>query len=419
MSEENMSNEQRDAVLNAFILNREILSELQPYIHEVNIFDVLKLKDHEIRHSNVLAWLLDPHGSHGMGDEFLKLFISRVIRANPALHYDVLKWCYLDVSDCEIQREKHWQNIGSRDSLDILITAYQPHGLDYVIAVENKVKASEGQDQTEKYRRHIEQECPAAEKMYVFLTAKEEKPSDDRWAVLSYKEIYEMLDHVLNHCSFSREAELIINNYRKVCAEIMGITDEALRAKVAKIYREHKDEIDLIMKYKPDLQWDVADYLGEKLQEQANSEAYNAGPHGAPNTLSIIKQKSYVRFTTQNMDRYIAPAPEKTSCWGTKDNYYYEFSFVKDSGKLQVSFTLVLNVKNVDKDSEMYQRGTHIKDISGYKGKSREQINFRVAFDPIRSEKLSDDMEEDAWKPIMDKFFDKISERVHGLEAQL
>ena len=139
MFEENMSNEQRDAVLNAFILNREILSELQPYIHEVNIFDVLKLKDHEIRHSNVLAWLLDPHGSHGMGDEFLKLFISRVIKANPVLKYDVLKWCYLDTSDCEVQREQHWQNTGSRDSLDILITAYQPHGLDYVIAVENKV----------------------------------------------------------------------------------------------------------------------------------------------------------------------------------------------------------------------------------------------------------------------------------------
>lgn len=43
---------------------------------EFNAFDVLRYADYEIRHSNVLAWLLQPGASHGLGDEFLKWFVG-------------------------------------------------------------------------------------------------------------------------------------------------------------------------------------------------------------------------------------------------------------------------------------------------------------------------------------------------------
>ena len=38
-----------------------------------NLFDVLRNADYEIRHSNVLAWLLDPGRNHGLGDRFLEV----------------------------------------------------------------------------------------------------------------------------------------------------------------------------------------------------------------------------------------------------------------------------------------------------------------------------------------------------------
>lgn len=41
-----------------------------------NAFDVLRYSDYEIRHSNVLAWLLRPDGTHGLGDAFLKRFVQ-------------------------------------------------------------------------------------------------------------------------------------------------------------------------------------------------------------------------------------------------------------------------------------------------------------------------------------------------------
>ena len=41
-----------------------------------NPFDVLRYADYEIRHSNVLAWLLQPDGTHGIGDAFLRDFTT-------------------------------------------------------------------------------------------------------------------------------------------------------------------------------------------------------------------------------------------------------------------------------------------------------------------------------------------------------
>jgi hypothetical protein len=39
-----------------------------------NILEVLGVVRHELRHSDFLAFLLDPSGKHGMGDFFLKRF---------------------------------------------------------------------------------------------------------------------------------------------------------------------------------------------------------------------------------------------------------------------------------------------------------------------------------------------------------
>lgn len=41
-----------------------------------NAFDVLRYSDYEIRHSNVLGWLLTPGATHGAGDAFVREFVQ-------------------------------------------------------------------------------------------------------------------------------------------------------------------------------------------------------------------------------------------------------------------------------------------------------------------------------------------------------
>lgn len=48
-------------------------------ISRFNIFDVLKIFRTEIRHSNMLAWLLNPNENHGFSDTFIRGVIQRIV----------------------------------------------------------------------------------------------------------------------------------------------------------------------------------------------------------------------------------------------------------------------------------------------------------------------------------------------------
>jgi len=61
--------------LKDFIHENEELEKLESIIDRFNIFRSLNIIDNEIRHSNFLAWLLDPSETHGLGDYFLNLFL--------------------------------------------------------------------------------------------------------------------------------------------------------------------------------------------------------------------------------------------------------------------------------------------------------------------------------------------------------
>ena len=49
-----------------------------------NPFDVLQVADLEIRHSNVLAWLLTPDETHGIGSRFLRALVEHLTRRHSA-----------------------------------------------------------------------------------------------------------------------------------------------------------------------------------------------------------------------------------------------------------------------------------------------------------------------------------------------
>ena len=49
-------------------------------IGRLNVFNALQLQNQEIRHSNFLAWLLNPNESHKLGDAFLKELLQIVLK---------------------------------------------------------------------------------------------------------------------------------------------------------------------------------------------------------------------------------------------------------------------------------------------------------------------------------------------------
>jgi hypothetical protein len=66
-----LGNSKSLTALEGFVVENDDLLELEALIGRFNIFDALGIKDAEIRHSNFLAFILDPAESHGHGQLFL------------------------------------------------------------------------------------------------------------------------------------------------------------------------------------------------------------------------------------------------------------------------------------------------------------------------------------------------------------
>ena len=66
------------SALNELPVNCADFDRLEAMLGGFNIFPVLKFEHGEIRHSNFLAWILDPAESHGSDPAFLKKWLVRV-----------------------------------------------------------------------------------------------------------------------------------------------------------------------------------------------------------------------------------------------------------------------------------------------------------------------------------------------------
>jgi len=98
------------AALAAFVLGNSELEELERLVARFNIFEALGVVRQELRHSDFLAFLLDPNEAHGLGDVFVRQFLLRIVqgspRAGPRISIDI---ALRNLSGVTVRRE--WQNI--------------------------------------------------------------------------------------------------------------------------------------------------------------------------------------------------------------------------------------------------------------------------------------------------------------------
>jgi hypothetical protein len=140
----------------------------------LNIFETAGLFRQEIRHSNVLAFLLRPTENHGLGDTFLKGIISKALdnlSGEPPI--SALNLALADFSDALVFRE--WRNI------DLLIDSKSNN---LIVTIEKKIGSSEGANQLSKYESTVRSEFPNYGKLYCYLTEEGEPASNEEWSAL-------------------------------------------------------------------------------------------------------------------------------------------------------------------------------------------------------------------------------------------
>ena len=94
--------------LERFLLENPELDKLEGLLSQFNIFETLNIVQTEVRHSNVLAWLLNPSSNHGIGTYFLQQFLKVFVTENKSFLTNILTIFDIEMfsfGDVEIRRE--------------------------------------------------------------------------------------------------------------------------------------------------------------------------------------------------------------------------------------------------------------------------------------------------------------------------
>ncbi len=233
--------------LTSLFINNSELQDIERHLGRFNPFSVLNVEKYEIRHSSMLAWLLDPSETHGFGDKFLKAVMSETFRDRDSPGAPSALDIHLaDLSQAQVFREK--QNI------DLLIECPVNR---WFFVVENKFYSKQSTDQLKRYRKRIEERV-AKENLqyktgYIFLTLNEEDPDDESYAPLSYECVSKLLkeQQVLHRDVQSSDVTPFINQYIALLEDETGMSQDSKDIKqVAKsLYREHRRVIDFIVEH--------------------------------------------------------------------------------------------------------------------------------------------------------------------------
>ncbi len=266
-------------ILEDLVVGNSDLEELEAVVGKFNIFEAIGVVRQELRHSNFLAFLLDPNQNHGLGEAFLKRFLQRAISGAQVsgllvTPIDLDLW---DLHNAFVYRE--WQNV------DILILA---EDIKLVVLIENKIDGSESEGQLERYKKTVKKRYPDYSIICLYLTPEGVVPSHEDYIPVSYELVCEIVESLIRGTESVLGSDLltVIKNYAEMLRR--HIVGESEIAKLCqKIYRKHQKALDLIFEYKPDLQVQIREYLEDLIER-------NAG------LLKDHCSKAYIRFLPED-----------------------------------------------------------------------------------------------------------------------
>lgn len=264
------------------------LKRLEASMGEFNLFGVLQIGHLELQHSWLIAWLLDPRGSHGLGDAFLCAFLSQATAMAEERGIPVpspnggADWQF---SDVEVARERHY--------IDILVLSQAD---ELACIIENKIFSNEIPGQLRWYFETVKTTYPALRPFPIFLTPDGRKPLEARdqadYVPFGYEQVADIIDEALqtHDSDVSAPVFILLEQYTKTLRRFILTTPSDIDELAFRLYVEHRDAVDRIAKaYNSSVGygWDVLDEAMRTLE-----------PHMQPDTHTM----PYHRFSAEPLD---------------------------------------------------------------------------------------------------------------------
>lgn len=349
---------------------QQTIAELRKKENEkFNIFKILKLDKYEIRHSNFLAWLLNPKESHNLGDTFFKQFFQVALKKNVE---------DIDTSDIRIVTEYPANVEKTSRRIDILL--YSATNNDFVCVIENKYGSEEHTGQCQAYKSFIEKYSQFrnySRKIYIFLDL--DTPTDEQlykelegYKPITYRDIFNILSEIqqnLRQCNYASET---IKQYTEIIKENYTMIDKEIKKQYRIIYDTYKEVFDIFEEYQKEFLNDIFEIMKNVIVcQKMRLKPFEK--------LNLIKYKDNnkiscgVRFVPDEID-----IPESNNL-----SYLFPFFFLEYNKDLTLSICTTFDFKKCTLEGEIIKI-----DI---KNKSNEEIQNAIldAIDSLRDRILS------------------------------
>lgn len=368
------------------LVNDIEFDQLELLNNDVTFFEIIGASKTEIRHSNFLAWILNPKASHSLGESFLKRFIREMVADSRAIGISEIEVEQLDFNNVRILRE--WKNI------DILIEF-----ADFVFVIENKILSKEHSNQLSRYRKVIEKEYPNKKHVFCYLSPNgdESVEENDKYVSISYFHIVDILERIMTVKGDSTgvKVSVYIQDYIKTLKKQVMETDESIDL-ARSIYKNHRELLDFIFEYKPDYK----EPLKQIFLDQINKENWIEGS----------STKTYLRFLTKDLVG-ILPNYETNEGWTGRESFLFELIFGSDK---YVVFQAAVSpgiYSNNMKDILLKMDGT--KQPPGKKWFSFFNTKMHLNYSKYN------ELEENEIREKVQSFIDKIKPIIAKVEKQL
>jgi hypothetical protein len=182
---------------------------------DFNLFEVMGVQNDELSHSRVLAWLLDHRiekGSHAQGNLGFRLFLEDLQRD---FKKDIL--AFAKEPNYWVSREVS----GKEARVDIEIAARGK----FLIFVENKIQSMEGEEQTDREWRDLQERakelgvCETA-CVAIFLTLDGGEARNSNFVSLGWQRIIKVLGRFADLAEPS-EVKLFVRHYAKALSKLV------------------------------------------------------------------------------------------------------------------------------------------------------------------------------------------------------
>ena len=399
-----MTNSEQVA-LESFLLDIDCLNELNPWLDDMNIFEILKMSKMEIRHSNFLAWLLNPNENHSFGDRILKDVICHIIKHNNEIidkAFNIFNTTLWNYESFNVYREK--------DNIDILIVS---NTLKVLVCIENKLFSQEHTEQSLRYKRKLDELYPEYEKLFIFLTPGGDEAIDyENWASLSYKELINIIETNMSLRNLNIKEKIFIENYISgVKRHIME--DTKLQEICSRIYFKHRQALDLIFENKPDMRDLFYSAIVEKLENEAVTGSIDFNKSGSSKTIIRFNTP----YTIKLFPKLIEP---RKSDWNSDFMFCYEI--INRNYPLRLSAVLNNNRNLSEDELRMCDSVNAVIEKKPLREKWQWKsygLSRRTQISEINFDEISDGEFNENKEDIINSIFENIMKAVKAFEDKL